>query len=208
MIVFSFGSMLYEMLTRQRAFRGETKASTIAAILKEEPKSISEVAEGLPREVERIVKGCLRKDPEHRFQTMADLKVAVDELKEESESGKFVASEVTKRRRAWFPFGARRRASLCLRQPAPCRICRRPVRAGRPQDLRPDANVPDQFCEARGSQRERSSEVVQVGSHGQELFRVHRHWPGRAGRFAPQSIGNIGRGFRNPFLIEPPLGFR
>jgi len=40
--IFSFGSMLYEMLTGQRAFRGETKASTIAAILKEEPKSISQ----------------------------------------------------------------------------------------------------------------------------------------------------------------------
>jgi predicted Ser/Thr protein kinase len=85
--IFSFGSVLYEMLTGQRAFQGETKASTIAAILREEPKPLSQVAEGLPHEVERLVKRCLRKDREHRFQTMADLKVALEELKEESDSG-------------------------------------------------------------------------------------------------------------------------
>jgi Tol biopolymer transport system component len=85
--IFSFGSVLYEMLTGQRAFQGETKASTIAAILREEPKPLSQVVEGLPREVERIVKRCLRKDPAHRFQHMDDLKVALEELKEESDSG-------------------------------------------------------------------------------------------------------------------------
>jgi len=68
--IFSFGSVLYEMLTGQRAFQGETMASTLAAILREEPKPLSQVVEGLPREVERLVKRCLRKDREHRFQTM------------------------------------------------------------------------------------------------------------------------------------------
>jgi serine/threonine protein kinase len=58
--VFSFGSMFYEMLTGQRAFHGDTAASTIASILREEPKPISQVAEGLPREVERIVRRCLK----------------------------------------------------------------------------------------------------------------------------------------------------
>src|SRR5512137_2011661 len=85
--IFSFGSMLYEMLTGQRAFRGDTRASTIASILREEPKPISQVAEGMPRDAEKIVRRCLRKDPEQRFQTMADLRVALTELKEESDSG-------------------------------------------------------------------------------------------------------------------------
>jgi len=89
--VFSFGSMFYEMLTGQRAFHGDTAASTIASILREEPKPISQVAEALPREVERIVRRCLRKDPEHRFQHMADLKVALEDLKEESDSGRLGA---------------------------------------------------------------------------------------------------------------------
>jgi len=84
---FSFGSVLYEMLTGARAFQGETKASTIAAILREEPKPLGQVVEGLPHELERMVKRCLRKDREHRFQTMADLKVALEELKEELGSG-------------------------------------------------------------------------------------------------------------------------
>jgi eukaryotic-like serine/threonine-protein kinase len=86
--VFSFGSMFYEMLTGHRAFPGDTAASTIASILREEPKPISQVADGLPRDAEKIVRRCLRKDPEHRFQTMADLRVALEELKEDSDSGK------------------------------------------------------------------------------------------------------------------------
>jgi Tol biopolymer transport system component len=90
--IFSFGSVLYEMLTGQRAFQGETKASTIAAILRGEPKPLSQVVEGLPREVERLVKRCLRKDPAHRVQHMDDLKVALEELKEESSSGELVAT--------------------------------------------------------------------------------------------------------------------
>jgi Tol biopolymer transport system component len=90
--IFSFGSVLYEMLTGQRAFQGETKAATIAAILREEPKPLSQVVEGLPREVERLVKRCLRKDPAHRVQHMDDLKVALEELKEESSSGELAAT--------------------------------------------------------------------------------------------------------------------
>jgi Tol biopolymer transport system component len=90
--IFSFGSVLYEMLTGQRAFQGETKASTIAAILREEPKPLSQAVAGPPREVERLVKRCLRKDPAHRFQHMDDLKVALEELKEESDSGELAGT--------------------------------------------------------------------------------------------------------------------
>jgi len=92
--VFSFGSVLYEMLAGQRAFQGETKVSTIAAILREEPKPLSQVVEGLPREVERLVKRCLRKDRAHRVQHMDDLKLALEELKEESDSGELAETGV------------------------------------------------------------------------------------------------------------------
>src|SRR5512136_2466476 len=107
--IFSFGSMLYEMLTGQRAFRGDTRASTIASILREEPKPISQVAEGIPRDAEKIVRRCLRKDPEHRFQVMADLRVALEELKEESDSGALETEGGTKpkpRRRFLWVLGA------------------------------------------------------------------------------------------------------
>src|SRR6476661_8627349 len=85
--IFSFGALLYEMVTGRRAFEGATKIAALSAILREEPKPASEIVEGLPRELERIIARCLRKSPERRFQTMADLKVALEELKEESDSG-------------------------------------------------------------------------------------------------------------------------
>jgi len=85
--IFSFGAVLYEMATGQRAFRGDTAMSTISAILRDEPKAISQVRGEVPAELERVIKRCLRKDPARRFQTMADLKVALEELKEESDSG-------------------------------------------------------------------------------------------------------------------------
>src|SRR5438094_9692862 len=83
--IFSFGAMLYEMVTGRRAFGGDSNLSTLSAILRDEPKPASQVVEGMPRELERIISRCLRKSRERRFQTMADLKVALEELKDESE---------------------------------------------------------------------------------------------------------------------------
>jgi Tol biopolymer transport system component/predicted Ser/Thr protein kinase len=96
--IFSFGAVLYEMLTAQRAFLRDSTASTLAAILKEEPKAAGQVVEGLPRDVERIVKRCLRKDPAQRFQHMGDLKVDLEELKRESDSGALEATGAPKPR--------------------------------------------------------------------------------------------------------------
>lgn len=73
------------MLTGRRAFRGETKVSTIAAILNRDPEPLAETT---PRELDRILQRCLRKDPARRFQTMADLKVALEELKDEFDSAR------------------------------------------------------------------------------------------------------------------------
>jgi serine/threonine protein kinase len=86
--IFSFGSVLYEMATGRRAFQDETKISTLAAILNREPPPVRETAADAPRDLEKIIARCLRKDPNRRFQHMADVKVALEELKEESESGK------------------------------------------------------------------------------------------------------------------------
>jgi Tol biopolymer transport system component len=76
------------MFTGRRAFQGETKASTIAAILKEDPKPASQLTEALPKELERVITRCLRKDRERRTQHLDDVKLALWELKEESDSGK------------------------------------------------------------------------------------------------------------------------
>ncbi len=85
--IFSFGSVLYEMVTGRRAFRGETKISTLSSILYQEPPPASEIAAGVPREMERIIARCLRKDPARRLQHMDDVRTLLEELKEESESG-------------------------------------------------------------------------------------------------------------------------
>jgi Tol biopolymer transport system component/serine/threonine protein kinase len=89
--IFSFGSMLYEMVTGRRAFHGDSKISTLSAILKEEPKPVNSILPDVPRDLEKIIVRCLRKDPDRRYQTMADLKVALQELKEESESGRLTS---------------------------------------------------------------------------------------------------------------------
>jgi serine/threonine protein kinase len=90
--IFSFGSVLYEMVTGQRAFQGDTPLSVLTAVLREEPKQVSYMREGAPRELERVITRCLRKDPERRWQSMADITIALRELKEEVDSGAPAAS--------------------------------------------------------------------------------------------------------------------
>ena len=85
--IFSFGSVLYEMVTGEKAFHGDTKASTLAAILKDNPRPASQIVDSLPREVERLISRCLRKEVNQRSQHMDDIKLALEELKEESDSG-------------------------------------------------------------------------------------------------------------------------
>ncbi|HEX6546695.1 MAG TPA: serine/threonine-protein kinase, partial [Bryobacteraceae bacterium] len=97
--IFSFGAVLYEMVTGQKAFQGETRLSTISAILRDEPQPISAIVSDIPRDLEKIINRCLRKDPERRFQNIADVRVALLELKEESDSGKLIVSE--KPRHGW-----------------------------------------------------------------------------------------------------------
>jgi eukaryotic-like serine/threonine-protein kinase len=86
--IFSFGSVLYEMVTGRRAFEGGTKLSTLSAILHKEPKPASEIVQVVPTELEKIINRCLRKDFERRAQNVADIRLALEELKEESESGR------------------------------------------------------------------------------------------------------------------------
>ena len=93
--IFSFGSVMYEMLTGKRAFRGANRTATMAALLKEEPEPPSKLTPDLPREVERVVARCLRKDLDRRSQSMAEIRVALQDLKEESESGSLSASSAS-----------------------------------------------------------------------------------------------------------------
>ena len=86
--IFSFGSMLYEMATGRQPFEGSNKISTLSAILHKEPPPLAEVAPDVPAELDRIISRCLRKDPGRRAQHAGDVKLALEELREDSASRK------------------------------------------------------------------------------------------------------------------------
>src|SRR5262245_25794807 len=98
--IFSFGAVLYEMVTGRKAFGGESRLSILAKILNEEPAPPSRFAAAIPLELEKTILRCLRKDPARRYQTMADLKVALEDLVIES-SG--TAQSAVLVRASWSP---------------------------------------------------------------------------------------------------------
>ena len=71
--IFSFGTILYEMLSGKRAFHGDTAADTMSAILTKEPPDLSETNRRIPESLERVVRHCLEKSPEARFQAASDI---------------------------------------------------------------------------------------------------------------------------------------
>jgi eukaryotic-like serine/threonine-protein kinase len=85
--IFSFGALLYEMATGQRAFAGKSSEETLERVLQATPTPPSTIVPTLPPDLERVILRCLRKDPARRFQTMADLKVDLLEIKETSDAG-------------------------------------------------------------------------------------------------------------------------
>jgi Tol biopolymer transport system component/tRNA A-37 threonylcarbamoyl transferase component Bud32 len=104
--VFAFGAVLYEMVTGRRPFGGGSTAERLASLLKEQPKPPSEVVPDVPKELERIILRCLRKEPARRFQHMTDLKVELEEVKEESDSGMTTPGVRAPRRRGvWVAAG-------------------------------------------------------------------------------------------------------
>jgi eukaryotic-like serine/threonine-protein kinase len=83
--VFSLGAVLYEMVSGQKPFDGETPSDTLAAILKTEPPPISEIIEDAPPELVRIVNKTLRKDREERYQVVKELLLDLRALKQDLE---------------------------------------------------------------------------------------------------------------------------
>jgi Tol biopolymer transport system component len=71
--IFAFGATLYEMATGKKAFSGESQASVISSIMTSEPAPIPAVQPAVPQSLDRVVKACLAKDPERRWQSAADV---------------------------------------------------------------------------------------------------------------------------------------
>jgi len=76
--IFSFGVVLYEMITGQRPFTGDTQAAVLAALLKDQPAPMSQRQPATPRALERVVRKCLEKKPDDRWQSARDLKPTLE----------------------------------------------------------------------------------------------------------------------------------
>ncbi len=128
--IFAFGAVLYEMVTGRRAFDGKTRASVIASILDRDPVPLSQIQPVAPVALERIVKACIEKSPEKRWQSAHDLKRELEWL---VDSGPDETREVRGKRRMRAPLVAALIAlpliaaaatfvSLRLTAPAPRRL--------------------------------------------------------------------------------------
>src|SRR5262249_46328884 len=78
--IFTFGVMLYEMVTGQLAFQGPTTLSTLTAVLRDEPKPIAEFTHDAPDELVNLISRCIRKEAAERYQRMGDVREALREI--------------------------------------------------------------------------------------------------------------------------------
>jgi hypothetical protein len=90
--VFSLGVVIFEMATSQRPFKGDSQVSLLSSIIKDTPSSLTDLRAELPRDLARIVRRCLSKDPEDRYQTAKDLRNDLRALKEDLSSGAVAAA--------------------------------------------------------------------------------------------------------------------
>ena len=108
--IFAFGAVLYEMATGKKAFSGTSQASLIGAILRDDPPAISEISPMIPPALNRVVRTCLAKDPEDRFQTAHDAKLQLQWIAEGGSQAGLPAPVVARRKNreklAWAVAGA------------------------------------------------------------------------------------------------------
>jgi len=101
--IFALGCVLYEMATGKKAFSGATQASVISSIMKEEPAPISRVQPMSPPAFDRLVKGCLAKDPDDRWQSARDVALQLETIAADR-SGEVTSTIPARRRAAWAPW--------------------------------------------------------------------------------------------------------
>jgi WD40 repeat protein len=94
--IFAFGAVLYEMTTGKKAFSGTSQASLISAIMKEDPTPIAAIQPTSPPSLDRVIRTCLAKDPEERWQSAADIKRELRWLGEGSQPGAAVVASAAR----------------------------------------------------------------------------------------------------------------
>ncbi|MGE5347412.1 MAG: protein kinase domain-containing protein, partial [Acidithiobacillales bacterium] len=132
--IFSFGAVLYEMVTGRKAFQGKSQASLIGSILRDEPPALSEVVPMSPPALDRVVKTCLAKDPEDRLQTAHDVRLQLQWISEGGSQAGLPAPVAARRKNrekiAWAVAAVALLAAIALgigfvrRAPVPLRTVR------------------------------------------------------------------------------------
>src|SRR4051812_34008336 len=85
--IFAVGVLLHEMSTGERPFKGDTNVSIVSSILRDTPPPVTDLNPRLPADLARIIRRCLAKDPARRYQTSADLRNELEDLKQDVDSG-------------------------------------------------------------------------------------------------------------------------
>ena len=139
--IFSFGCVLYEMLTGQKAFTGKSQASLIGSIMNTDPPPISSIQPMIPPALDRIVKGCLAKEPDHRWSTAHDVMLQLQWI---AEGGSLVGLPAPVRRAAQEPREARLggRGRRACSPPRVSPTASAAARRGRPSCMRFDIATP------------------------------------------------------------------
>jgi serine/threonine protein kinase len=100
--IFALGAVLYEMVTGRRAFEGKSQISVLAAILEKEPAPISSLEPTSPLALDRIIRTCLAKNPDERFQSAQDIAL---QLKWIAEGNEVAAARSIPAKNRWLPWG-------------------------------------------------------------------------------------------------------
>ena len=96
--IFSIGIILYEMVTGQRPFQGDTPTSVLSSIIHDTPPPVTDVNPALPGLLGRTIRRCLAKDPSRRYQSALDVRNELEELKQDLASGELVEAAVVRKR--------------------------------------------------------------------------------------------------------------
>ncbi len=100
--IFSFGSILYKLVTGRRPFTGDSQLAVLARVVNEDPTPPGSIASPIPSDLDKAILRCLRKDPARRFQTMADLKVALEDIEAAAAPRRAGATESTWISKRWW----------------------------------------------------------------------------------------------------------
>jgi Tol biopolymer transport system component len=101
--IFSFGAILYEMLTGERAFQGDSPVETMSAILKEEPTALAQQSARIPAAVARVLTHCLEKEPSERFQSARDIAFHLESVSDVGSGPTRPVMSTTPSRARWIP---------------------------------------------------------------------------------------------------------